>query len=439
LIGALQTPPDQTSEDRILLDAILESVYDGPTLVEPKVIVKICSDYLKSSGKKDPSKSARALMARCNAFCRLNLFDEMKKDADELCLLTPTDARAFQQQACALGLLKRLPEALESAKKAMQLDPRSGYSPALVGLFLHLQGDSERGLTWANKGVDLDSKDARALEIRAKIRFVTCRYQECLDDLDLCLRLTPLSGYQPEAQYLLRGLALGSLDRLEEAIPWYTIARRLNPDSAGAVAMQMQAYLVSEKWNLQLLSAREWARLDPKNPLPEAYCALGFARTGNAEEATRIAKSVLATDGAKNVGVVTMIGQVYEALGQFEASLASYNKALELDARTGKAIDVLVAKARLLSCCPEAKFRDGREALRIAMQLELLNMDGSGPHARLILKAQAQAECGEFNQAVASAQRAIELTRPGSCFRTKYEDMLRLFQSKQPYRLSVGK
>ncbi len=85
----------------------------------------------------------------------------------------------------------------------------------------------------------------------------------------------------------------------------------------------------------------------------------------------------------------------------------------------------------IMAACPEAKFRDGKGAVALATRAcELTNWKDT---RFLNTLAVAQAEAGDFDAAVNSQNRAIELltdTRQQDDYRSR----LVLYQAKRPYR-----
>ena len=89
------------------------------------------------------------------------------------------------------------------------------------------------------------------------------------------------------------------------------------------------------------------------------------------------------------------------------------------------------ASAMIMAACPEAKFRDGKGAVQFATRAcELTKWKNP-----IILDtlAAAQAEAGDFDAAVKSQKRAIELLTDERQ-KDDYRSRLALYQAKKPYR-----
>jgi len=158
----------------------------------------------------------------------------------------------------------------------------------------------------------------------------------------------------------------------------------------------------------------------------------GFKATneGKYDEAVAAFGEVLATDPT-NVTVLVGRAQAYERMGRFSEALADYEVVAEMAPGSGQEWYL----ADLLATAPDAKVRDGRRAVKLATEA-LEAARGNPPNAQaesiaLGLLAAAQAESGEFEQAVVTQREAIERTPERG-----REDMrvrLKLYESKQPY------
>ncbi|HEX3869765.1 MAG TPA: hypothetical protein VHV77_04985, partial [Pirellulales bacterium] len=91
-------------------------------------------------------------------------------------------------------------------------------------------------------------------------------------------------------------------------------------------------------------------------------------------------------------------------IGKYDEALAAVDDALRLHSDDAQLHN---ERAWLLATCPDDEFRDGREALASATRAcELTKWKAWG---FLDTLAAAQAECGEFDSAVETQQKAIDL------------------------------
>jgi len=127
-------------------------------------------------------------------------------------------------------------------------------------------------------------------------------------------------------------------------------------------------------------------------------------------------------------GLLSSIGRYGEALTRLQTAYA---------ANPG---DVTVANnlAWVLATCPEARYRDGPRALRLAEWACKATACKSPP--LLDSLAAAYAEVGQFDQAVRTTEQALEIVRTNPKASTEtLESRLALYKAGKPYRASAGK
>ena len=122
-------------------------------------------------------------------------------------------------------------------------------------------------------------------------------------------------------------------------------------------------------------------------------------------------------------------GWAYERKGEYKKAADDYNSALTQHVGTALALNNL---AWLKATCPDEKFRDGKEAVRLAR--EVCERTGNREGMFLDTLAAAHAEAGDFAAAVKAQERALEdrgyARKDGEGARKR----LQLYQNKKPYR-----
>ncbi len=107
-----------------------------------------------------------------------------------------------------------------------------------------------------------------------------------------------------------------------------------------------------------------------------------------------------------NVQAHHNLGLVLSGCGNYEAATAQFALAIRLEPDDPS---VYNASAMLMAACPEAKFRDGQAAVEFATRACELT-EWKDPLSLNSLAA-AQAEAGDFDAAVSSQKKAIELLK----------------------------
>jgi tetratricopeptide (TPR) repeat protein len=127
----------------------------------------------------------------------------------------------------------------------------------------------------------------------------------------------------------------------------------------------------------------------------------------------------------------------FETAGRYADAKAAYQESLRLKPGV---VAIQADLAWLLATCPDAAVRDGKAAVELMTELK-----GNTP---LDVLAAAYAEVGRFDDAVKTQEQAIERAKAGPAAKgfplefsarlaerlAEYEERLKLYKSKKPYR-----
>jgi len=132
-----------------------------------------------------------------------------------------------------------------------------------------------------------------------------------------------------------------------------------------------------------------------------------------------------------NVEAHSNLGNALLQKGQVEEAIAHYQAAIEVQPTNAYILDNL---AWLRAANPQARYRDGAEAVRLAEQACQL----TDYHAPMIVGTlgAAYAEAGRFDEAVAASEKARELALAlgQKDLAEKNQQLIQLFRTRQPYR-----
>ena len=153
-------------------------------------------------------------------------------------------------------------------------------------------------------------------------------------------------------------------------------------------------------------------------------------RQGRYDEAIAELETTLELNPGFGPAEETM-AQSYDALRKDDLALAHWKRAIEADSESAWA---LVGAARILAGSPRAELRNGREALRLALRAKELTK-GADPTVLDTLGA-AFAETGQFTEALAIAQHALDLAtaRDDRELERMIAARMELYRVKRPYR-----
>jgi tetratricopeptide (TPR) repeat protein len=336
--------------------------------------------------------------------------------------IRPTYAMAHKNLGIELQKAGRSDEAMAHFQKALDVKPDLGEAHYNIALLLQKNGREDEaithyqkalenkwhvaechnylGLAFLNKG-DLDQASwhyRKALEIRPD-------YAEAHNNL---------------------GTVLGRQGQVEEAQRQFLKAVEIKPDFV--LARENLRRLSQDKGQSNGIAPAE-------NGTDPAISDLGFgimlAQEGNLDEAVVQFQKVLELKPAYAEAHYNM-GFALQKKGLWKDAKAHYEKAVELKPDYAKAMRGL---AYVLATSADASLRDGKRAVVLAQKASQLT-GGTDPMTLATLAA-AQAEVGDFTEAVKTQKEAIRMSEAKglTSLAGMLEQNLRRFQSGQPLRV----
>jgi tetratricopeptide (TPR) repeat protein len=230
------------------------------------------------------------------------------------------------------------------------------------------------------------------------------------------------------------GATLASLGRVPEAMGQYEQALRINPDSATAHNDLGSALTGQGRLPEAIAHYEQALRLKPN--YPEAHNNLGAAlmREGRLQEAISHYEQALRLRPAYPeahyylANALIRLGKVQEAIGHYEETLR-----LQPDFA-----DAYNNLAWLLAT--HAPAQGGNAARSVTLAQRACELTDNRRAGYLDTLAAAYAAAGRFSEAVAAAQKAIELARAAGQPKSveAFEARLELYRSGQAYFQTVG-
>ena len=199
------------------------------------------------------------------------------------------------------------------------------------------------------------------------------------------------------------GLVLCQKGRMDEAIEQFQKALAVLPDNALVRNNLGKAFLANGQQHEAMIQFQKILKNNPLNPKANYYLGIVIFQTGRVDEA-----------------------------------IAHFQKALESQPDFADARNSLGNAAWLLATSPDASIRNGTKALALARQLDRL----SGGNNPVILDtlAVAYAESGQYEDAMAAAQKACALASAAGEqeLLAKIQKRLALYRAHQPYHEAAG-
>ena len=268
--------------------------------------------------------------------------------------------------------------------------------------------------------------------------------------------------------YLNLGVALMSVNKIDESIDNFSRALQIKPDFAEAHNNMGIAFEKHGKFTEAVSHYREALRIKPY--YAEAHNNMGVVleKQGNFSEAIKHYFEALKTN-PKYASAHNNLGNAMAKQGNFKAAVYHYQEALRINPKyaeacynlgkiyvnrnkIGKGIffykkaielnsempQVLYSLSWLLASHEDEKFRNGKEALVLAKELCKITRNAQ-PRALDALAA-AYAETGKFDIAVLTAQKGIALAKHQGLEELVLElrKRLELYKTAQPYRQNLN-
>ena len=256
------------------------------------------------------------------------------------------------------------------------------------------------------------------------------KYEQATAHYHAALKLDPGSALA-QNNY---GRLLHTQGLFDQAIEQYSLALKADPGFAQAHNNLGIALVQRGKLTDGAAELREALRLNPGDPESEYNLALVLNQLEKWGEATELfAKTVSPNSTDPNAHYQFAVALAHE--GKTREAMSRYASALLLQPNFPDALDGL---AWILSTDSNPEFRNGAEA--IGMARKACELTGETDPVKLKTRAAAYAEAGQFDEAIASAQRARDLATGAGRkdVAQECERMLESFRNAKPWRQSDG-
>jgi tetratricopeptide (TPR) repeat protein len=282
-----------------------------------------------------------------------------------------------------------LDQAVAHFTKELAANPKNSHALTARGLALSSGGDPDKAFADFDRATALDPKATLAYYHRANLAYGKAQYDRALADYNTVIGLDPAFDWA----YHVRGWIYYRRKDYDQALADYEKAIELAP---------AETVFYRDRGNV------------------------AFARKNYDGAVADYTKSI---ELDATYGVPRQLrGRTWEAKKEYAKALADYEKAVQLAGTESHDAGYHTALAMLLAACPDASIRDGKRALESAQKAYEL---AQGPNELATLAA-AHAELGEFDRAVEWQTKAMDAAPKG--LREQYDQRLKLYQGKQPYR-----
>ena len=193
---------------------------------------------------------------------------------------------------------------------------------------------------------------------------------------------------------------------LPEAIAQYDRILRVKPNSAKARIEQGSIFLAQGDLRGAEAAFKEALVIEPNSS--RAHLRLGslYLKQGQRPLALKHLEQA-AELSPEDVSIVNNLGTLYDQLGKYQQAIGQFDRAITLMPGEAGSYNNL---AWLRATCPDAKFRNGEQAIKLARKA--CELTGWNDFSTLDTLATAYAATGNWKEAVKWQEKAIEFSPP---------------------------
>lgn len=357
--------------------------------------------------------------------------DEASAHFEKALEVDPDDADAHNNLAVALVKAGRKSEAIPHFEKALAADPNSVEVQYNLGIALAGTGRLDDAIPHFEKALELSPDNAKAHVNLGGVLSEKGQVDAAIAHFEKALAVEPANA---EAHNNL-GIALARAGKLEQAIPHFeqalagpseSLETHVNLGLALAQLGRIDAAIPHFQKTLD--SATGSAAL-------QDYIGGVLATRGRAEAAVAHFERALAlgfpNEAATANAHYNLGSALYDARGKAMEALAQWQEALRL---APDHVPALNRTARLLATYPDASFRNGAEAVRLAERA--VELSGGREAVFLDTLAAAYAEQQRFPEALETERRALALASQGNhgSFAQALSGRISLYEERKPLR-----
>jgi tetratricopeptide (TPR) repeat protein len=339
--------------------------------------------------------------------------------------IQPHYAEAHNNLGIALAQLGKLQQAMEHWEQAIRFQPDFAEAHNNLGLALAQVGKVPEAIGHYEQAIRLQPDFAMAQNNLGVALAQVGRLQEAIGHYEQAIRFQP---HYAEAHNNL-GVALAQVGRLQEATVHYEQAIRFQPDFAMAHNNLGNALLQAGKVQEAIGHYEQAIRFRPDFAMAHKNLGDALVRLGKVPEAIEQYKQALRIQPDSAEAHFTL-GSALEQAGRVREALKHYEEALRIKPDGNEAQNNL---AWLLATLAPENGGNPVRGLGLAQRVCELTHNGMAPYLDTL--AAAYAATGQFSNAVATAEKAIDLARSAGQPQVvkEIEPRLELYRNGQAY------
>jgi tetratricopeptide (TPR) repeat protein len=326
------------------------------------------------------------------------------------------------------GTVLSLDQAETFFTQQIQSHREGTFSYLMRGVVRYEADDLDRAVLDLDAALRLDPKYVPALIERAYLWQWRNHLDDAVADVSKAIELDPRNSYA----FVERGVFEYNKKEYDKAQRDFQTAIDMGSRTAVIYIARGMIFLHKHDTKNAHAELKHAQDLDPRHPDVYAAFASMFLTQGKLDMAKKVLDQAvefdpLCADSHGNRAVVL------SSLGQYDKAIDDLDEVVKVAPNSVRA---LRERAWILATCPDAKVRNGEQAVGSATRACELT-DWKDPHCLCALAA-AHSESGQFEEAVKSQQKAIDLLDDKSPEQHEYHKVLDRYKVNKPYyRLSL--
>jgi tetratricopeptide (TPR) repeat protein len=314
------------------------------------------------------------------------------KDFSEAIRLDPNLYRAHFDRGLIEMERKDIDGAIEDFSEAARINPSSAAAYYHRGVGYSLKRDYDRALASLDAAIEMNPNYASALVERCYVYFQKRQLDRAIADLNRAIRKSPRDALA----YRTRGFAFKEQKHWKEAIADFDKALELNPRDIAALDGRASTYVSLGEHDR---AVSDFTAILQRLNLPDIYNRRGYA---------------------------------YFRKGDYERAMSDFREGAKLIPGDEPTLNNL---AWFLATCPDPKFRNGNEAVAVAMKA-CTDSHWRNPDYVDTLAA-AYAETNQFSEAIDYQTKAMSYDALDSSTVEEMKKRRALYTQHKPYRQTV--
>lgn len=333
-------------------------------------------------------------------------------------------AEAHFKLAVALGMQNKYNEAIKHLRKALEINPSLPEIHNTLGMALVAVGKTDEAVSQFEQDLKQNENSIEAQYNMAVALGIQNKYSEAIKHLDIVLKLNP--DYADARNRM--ALALLASGRPGEAVTHLYRLLQQSGDSAEIHFKLAMAFSMLKQYDEAIKHFIQVLGLDPN--YPEVHNKMGLALLGAGRTNEAVTQLTEALQTSKNPSEVYYnLGTAYSLLKKHDLAIQNLTKAVELNPNNISALNNL---AWALATIGDEFIKDPKA---IDYARHACEITGYSQPNLLDTLAASYAAAGRFDQAVKTAQKAIDLAKieGQNELAGEIQQRLELYKAGKPY------